>query len=45
VDQRILAQLDDVRVAISQVIKQLVASAPAAPATSDIQSVTGGNEA
>jgi hypothetical protein len=45
VDQRILAQLDDVRVAISQVIEQLAASAPAAPATSEIQSMTRGNEA
>jgi len=43
-DQRILAQLDDVRIAISQVIEQLVPSRPAAGA-GEIQSMTGGDEA
>ena len=44
VDQRILAQLDDVRIAISQVIEQLVPSRPAAPGRREIQSMTGGDE-
>ena len=42
VDQRILAQLDDVRVAISQVIEQLAAATPAAP---ENQSMNGDDEA
>ena len=44
VDQRILAQLDDVRIAISQVIEHLVPSRPAAPGRREIQSMTGGDE-
>jgi len=45
VDQRILAQLDDVRIAISHVIEQLISSKLAAPATSENRSMTGGSEA
>jgi hypothetical protein len=42
VDRRILMQLDDVRIAISQVIERLSPSTPAAP---EIRSLTGGDEA
>ncbi len=45
VDQRILAQLDDVRIAINHVIEQLISSKLAAPATAENRSMTGGSEA
>jgi integrase len=44
-DKRILMQLDDVRIAISQVLEQLAASAAASSATPETLLTTGGDEA
>jgi hypothetical protein len=45
VDKRILRQLDEVRIAIRQVLERLAPSAPAAPAIPAIRPTTGGDEA
>lgn len=44
VDKRILTQLDDVRIAISQVLEQIASSAPSPLAVAETQGAAGGDE-